>query len=54
MLTQEEKDYLIWRCKTSWHKKYYCYINDWIDNITDSQLDYFRIEMCRLKWKNNV
>ena len=43
-MTQEDKDYLVWRCKTSWHNKYYCYISEWIDNILPIQLEYFKKE----------
>lgn len=44
-MTQEERNYLKWRCKTNWHNKYHKYINEWIDNILPLQLDYFKIEM---------
>lgn len=43
-MTQEDKDYLVWRCKTSWHNKYHHYINEWISNILPTQLEYFRRE----------
>lgn len=43
-MTQEDKDYLVWRCKTSWHNKYHHYINEWIDNIIPTQLEYLRRE----------
>lgn len=47
-MTQEDKDYLVWRCKTSWHNKYYHYINEWINNVLPTQLEYFRKEMNNL------
>ena len=47
-MTQEDSDYLFWRCKTNWHSKYYRYINDWIDNVTPSQLEYFKREKNKL------
>lgn len=50
-MTQEDRDYLFWRCKTSWHSKYYHYINEWIDNVIPSQFEYFRKEMNNLSKK---
>ena len=47
-MTQEDKDYLVWRCKTNWHNKYYHYINEWINNVLPTQLEYFRKEMNNL------
>lgn len=47
-MTQEDKNYLLWRCKTSWHNKYYRYINEWINNVIPTQLEYFRKEMNNL------
>ena len=47
-MTQKEKDYLVWRCKTSWHNKYHHYINEWINNVLPTQLEYFRKEMNNL------
>ena len=47
-MTQEDKDYLLWRCKTSWHNKYHHYINEWINNVIPTQLEYFRKEMNNL------
>lgn len=44
-MTQEEKDYLYWRCKVNWHNKYHRYINEWIDNVLPHQLEYFKKEM---------
>lgn len=38
-MTQEEKDYLLWRCKTSWHNKYHHYINEWINNVLQLNLN---------------
>ena len=47
-MTQQDKDYLLWRCKISWHNKYHHYINEWIDNVLPTQLEYFRKEMNNL------
>ena len=47
-MTQEDKDYLLWRCKVNWHNKYHRYINEWIDNVLPTQLEYFRREMNNL------
>ena len=47
-MTQKDKDYLLWRCKTSWHNKYHHYINEWINNVLPNQLRYFRKEMNNL------
>ena len=44
-MTQEDKDYLFWRCKTNWHNKYHRYIYEWIDNVLPTQLEYFKKEM---------
>ena len=43
-MTQEDKDYLVWRCKINWHNKYYRYIDEWIDNVIPTQLEYFKRE----------
>ena len=43
-MTLEDKDYLVWRCKTNWHIKYHHYINEWIDNVIPTQLEYLRRE----------
>ena len=42
------KTYLQWRCMTSWHPKYYKYIDEWIGNVQPSQLSYFELERERL------
>lgn len=47
-MTQEERTYLEWRCRTNWHPKYHKYISEWIDNVLPQQLNYFRIEMKHL------
>ena len=47
-MTQKDKDYLVWRCKTNWHNKYHCYIDEWISNVIPTQLEYFRKEMNNL------
>lgn len=38
------KAYLEWRCRTNWHNKYLKYINEWVSNVTPTQLEYFKIE----------
>lgn len=35
------KRYLEWRCRMNWHPKYLKYIQEWISNITDTQMEYF-------------
>jgi hypothetical protein len=35
------KKYLQWRCLTNWHPKYYKYIDEWIENVTEEQMGYF-------------
>lgn len=40
-MTPQLYNYLQWRCRTNWHPKYLKYIDDWISNITDTQLEYF-------------
>ena len=47
-MTREEIDYLFWRCKTNWHKKYHRYIDEWVNNVLPYQLEYFRREMNNL------
>lgn len=43
-MTQEDKDYLVWRCKINWHNKYHRYIDEWISNVLPTQLEYFKKE----------
>ena len=43
-MNQEDKDYLVWRCKTNWHNKYRHYIDEWISNVLPTQLEYFKRE----------
>lgn len=33
--------YLQWRCRRDCHNKYFRYIDEWIANVTKTQLDYF-------------
>lgn len=40
--------YLVHRFKYNNHNKYLKYMNDWISNITENQLQYFRLEKERL------
>ena len=35
------KRYLEWRCRMNWHPKYLKYIQEWISNVTDTQMEYF-------------
>lgn len=41
-------EYLIYRFKRNNHNKYLKYMNDWISNITENQLQYFKLEKERL------
>lgn len=41
-------EYLVHRFKTNNHSKYLKYMNEWISNITDNQLTYFKFEKERL------
>ena len=43
-MTQKDKAYLFWRCKTNWPNKYHRYIDEWINNVLSTQLEYFRRE----------
>lgn len=43
-MEKEDRDYLFFRCRTSWHRKYYHYIEEWISRITPAQLEYFKRE----------
>lgn len=38
------RSYLMWRCRMNWHPKYLKYIDEWIDNVTETQMEYFRRE----------
>lgn len=48
-MESEIKTYLKWRCRVNWHNKYHKYIDEWISNVTQSQLQYFRKEMIYLR-----
>ena len=39
-ISQEDKQYLQWRCRVNWHPKYLKYVDEWIENTTQQQLDY--------------
>ena len=41
-------EYLIHRFKTNNHNKYLKYTTDWISNVTNDQLSYFKLEKERL------
>ena len=40
--------YLLWRFKVNNINRYQRYVNDWIYNLTENQLNYFAMEMERL------
>lgn len=48
-ISSELRKYLEWRYVMNWHKKYYKYINTWIENVLPYQCDYFVGEMFHLK-----
>jgi len=51
MIEKKYIDYLKWRCKVNWHSRYLksnWYIDQWINNITYEQLQYFIKEMDNL------
>ena len=52
-MTQEEKQYLQWRCRTNWHPKYFKCIKEWFSKVLPTQMDYFRIEMKHLIERGN-
>ena len=47
-VSDELRKYLEWRCVRNWHKKYYKYVNTWIENVLPYQCDYFVCEMFHL------
>lgn len=47
-MTKELETYLQWRFRVNNHTKYQCYLNDWLYNVTETQLQYFEQEMRRL------
>ena len=44
------REYLTQRFLKNNHAKYYKYCNDWIDNVTEEQLNYFIKEKARLNF----
>ena len=44
VMTEIERKYLVWRCRSSWHNKYLKYIDEWINNVLPHQLEYFKKE----------
>lgn len=44
------REYLTQRFLKNNHTKYYKYCNDWINNVTEDQLDYFIKEKDRLSF----
>ena len=47
-MTKELETYLHWRFRVNNHAKYQRYLNDWLYNVTETQLQYFEQEMRRL------
>lgn len=47
-MTKELETYLQWRFRVNNHAKYQRYLNDWLYNVTETQLQYFEQEMRRL------
>ena len=47
-MTKELETYLQWRFRVNNHAKYQRYLNDWLYNVTETQLQYFEQEMHRL------
>lgn len=41
-------EYLIYRFRTNNHNKYLKYCEEWISNVTSTQLEYFKLEKERL------
>ena len=44
------REYLTQRFLRNNHTKYYKYCNDWVDNVTEDQLNYFIKEKDRLNF----
>lgn len=42
-MDRDMKTYLEWRCRMNWHPKYLKYIQEWISNVTSTQLEYLNI-----------
>lgn len=47
-LTKEMKSYLFQRFMRNNHSKYTHYYQEWIDNVTQDQVNYFKLEKKRL------
>ena len=47
-MNKEQETYLRWRFKVNNHSKYQHYLDEWLYNITETQLYYFQQEMDRL------
>lgn len=47
-MTNKLRIYLEWRFRISNHNKYQKYRDEWINNVTPTQLQYFEIEMNHL------
>ena len=48
IMTKSLETYLLWRFKVNNVNRYQHYVNDWIYNLTENQLNYFAMEMERL------
>ena len=47
-MNKQLETYLQWRFRVNNHTKYQHYLNDWLYNVTETQLQYFEQEMYRL------
>lgn len=47
-MTKSLEIYLLWRFKVNNINRYQHFVNDWIFNLTENQLNYFAMEMERL------
>ena len=56
-VSEEIKKYLVWRCRMNWPGKYTkvgtTYIEEWISNVTQTQLDYIVNHEMPYMIKNN-
>lgn len=48
-MPKELEKYLYWRFIFNNHKKYHHYFNEWLSNLTETQLYYFAEEMRRCR-----
>ena len=47
-MSKELETYLQWRFRVNNRNQYQHYLNDWLYNVTETQLQYFEQEMNRL------